>query len=240
MSARVHGVRGSRARALLVSNLAAVRGSPPGTMGVDSVDAVGGELQLDSWVTAHLVDGSSHRGVLHTVDPETGTVILLKPEGVSLAPHRGACCRANVALLWRAQPDPDVVRPLAIFNHAIASIEQHGDPPPTQRPKVSLEPLRVGIAEELDTASIAARREAICDMLRRHRVPFELSGPSSEELHVLSCLRVSPPYSARTCHCENEIVLGRFLSLLQQCSEESEAFTRLVDSAPAVGSVNPT
>ena len=148
-----------------------------------------------------------------------------------------------MALLWRAQPDPDVVRPLAIFNHAVASIEQHGDPPPTQRPKVSLEPLRVGIAEELDTASIAARREAICDMLRRHRVPFELSGPSSEELHVLSCLRVSPPYSARTCHCENEIVLGRFLSLLQQCSEESEAFTRLVDSAPAVGSVgsvNPT
>ena len=63
----------------------------PGTMGLDSVDAVGGELQLDSWVTSHLVDGSSHRGVLHTVDPETGTVILLKPEGVSLAPHCGAC-----------------------------------------------------------------------------------------------------------------------------------------------------
>ena len=151
-----------------------------------------------------------------------------------------ACCRANVALLWRAQPEPDVVRPLAIFAHALASIEQHGDPPATQPEAVSLEPLRVGIAEELDAASIAARREAICDMLRRHRVPFELSGPSSEELHVLSCLRVSPPYTARTCQCENEIVLGRFLSLLQQCSEESEAFTRLDDSAPAVGSVNPS
>ena len=50
--------------------------------------AVGGELYLDSWVTAHLLDGSSHRGVLHTVDPETGTVILLKPEGVSACePH---------------------------------------------------------------------------------------------------------------------------------------------------------
>ena len=70
---------------------------PPGTMGVDSVDAVGGELQLDSWVTAHLVDGSSHRGVLHTVDPETGTVILLKPEGVS-ALHR-TVVRAAV-LTW--------------------------------------------------------------------------------------------------------------------------------------------
>ena len=57
----------------------------------------GGELQLDSWVTAHLVDGSSHRGVLHTVDPETGTVILLKPEGVS-ALHR-TVVRAAV-LTW--------------------------------------------------------------------------------------------------------------------------------------------
>ena len=56
------------------------------------VDALGGELHLDSWVTAHLVDGSSHRGVLHTVDPETGTVILLKPEGVSACePNRDAC-----------------------------------------------------------------------------------------------------------------------------------------------------
>ena len=62
---------------------------PPLAMSVAGVDAVGGELHLDSWVTAHLVDGSSHRGVLHTVDPETGTVILLKPEGVSACePHR--------------------------------------------------------------------------------------------------------------------------------------------------------
>ena len=62
--------------------------------------AVGGELHLDSWVTAHLLDGSSHRGVLHTVDPETGTVILLKPEGVSACePHCDACAYAAV-LTW--------------------------------------------------------------------------------------------------------------------------------------------
>lgn len=130
------------------------------------------------------------------------------------------------------------MRPLAIFAHALASIEQHGDPPPTQPGAVSLEPLRVGIAEELDAASILARREAICDMLRQHRVPFELNGPGSEELHVLGCLRVAPPYSARTCQCENETVLGRFLSLLQQCSEESEALTKPDGQVPAVRSVN--
>ena len=60
---------------------------------VQCVDTLGGELHLDGWVTAHLVDGSAHRGVLHTVDPETGTVILLKPEGVSTCePYRRASC----------------------------------------------------------------------------------------------------------------------------------------------------
>lgn len=56
----------------------------------EGVEAVGGELRLDGWVTAHLIDGSAHHGLLHTVDPETGTVILLKPEGVSCRePHPG-------------------------------------------------------------------------------------------------------------------------------------------------------
>ena len=142
-----------------------------------------------------------------------------------------------MCLYWRAQPEPDVVRPLAIFAHALASIEQHGEPPLTQPGPVSLEPLRIGIAEEVDAASIAARREAICEMLRRHHVPFELSGPTSEELHVLGCLRIAPPYSAHTCQCENEVVLGRFLSLLQQCSEESEAFAT-PGSIAVVDSVN--
>lgn len=78
---------------LLRSHLA--RTPPPVSLQMSvaaGVDALGGELHLDSWVTAHLVDGSSHRGVLHTVDPETGTVILLKPEGVSACePNRDAC-----------------------------------------------------------------------------------------------------------------------------------------------------
>ena len=67
-------------------------------------------------------------------------------------------------------------------------------------------------SDSSDDAGVAGRREAICETLRRQRVPFELSG---QELHVLGCLRVAPPYSARTCHCENEIVLGRFLSVLE-------------------------
>ena len=79
----------------LITSLSSPYSSPPVSLQMSvaaGVDALGGELHLDSWVTAHLVDGSSHRGVLHTVDPETGTVILLKPEGVSACePNRDAC-----------------------------------------------------------------------------------------------------------------------------------------------------
>ena len=39
-------------------------------------------LALGGWVTARLTDGSTHRGVLHTVDPETGALVLLRPDEV--------------------------------------------------------------------------------------------------------------------------------------------------------------
>lgn len=58
----------------------------------------------------------------------------------------------------------------------------------------------------------AARREALLALLRSRHIP--VSELDHAELLVLNCLHVSPPYVARTCKCENEIVLGRFLALL--------------------------
>jgi small nuclear ribonucleoprotein (snRNP)-like protein len=34
------------------------------------------------WITATLEDGSTHVGVLHTVDPETGNMVLLRENHV--------------------------------------------------------------------------------------------------------------------------------------------------------------
>ena len=52
---------------------------------------LGGGLPLGGWVTAHLVDGSVLHGVLHTVDPEAGTVVLLRRDEVPPAsPHATA------------------------------------------------------------------------------------------------------------------------------------------------------
>ena len=168
------------------------------TNGAAPVLAQGGALPLNGWVTVHLIDGSAHSGVLHSIDPESGTVVLLRP-----TPGEGA----------------DVVAPLAVFAHALSSIESHGPPAEAEASDsagvASLEPLRSDLQSGLDAAGVAARREAVCALLRRQRVPFEPSAAGSDELVVLGCLRVTSPYDARSCHCENETVLGRFLALLE-------------------------
>ena len=37
---------------------------------------------VGEWITLQMKDGSRHRGVVHTVDPETGNVVLLRPNPV--------------------------------------------------------------------------------------------------------------------------------------------------------------
>jgi hypothetical protein len=130
-----------------------------------------------------------------------------------------------------------VVSPVVIFGHAIASLVQNG---------VAIEPLhavapgdslaarqwhrasvlqpgssalrredRAGAAEPTISAeSVAARRGALLALLASRRIPVSEASPS--ELVVLGCLRVAAPYVADTCTCENEIVLGRFCTLLAE------------------------
>ena len=158
----------------------------------------GGALTLGRWTRATLVDGTAHTGVLHSIDPEAGTLLLLRPGD-------GA----------------DLVAPLAVFSHALASLEQRGPPAPID---ATLEPVRLaatdGAAAALDAAGVETRCEALRALLRANRLPFEQDG---EALSVLGCLRITPPYVARTCTCENETVLGRFLPLLDQLQSGQQA-----------------
>lgn len=170
----------------------------------------GGALALGRWTKAVLVDGTTHTGVLHSVDPEAGTMLLMRPGD-------GA----------------DRVAPLAVFSHALASLEQSGPPVPMD---ATVEPVRLvsteGAAAALDAAGVAARRDALRALLRSNRLPFEQDG---EALSVLGCLRIAPPYVARTCMCENETVLGRFLPLLDQLDVPDHA----PDPAPSRASAMP-
>lgn len=158
------------------------------------------------------MDGSGHRGVARAIDPETGSIVLLKCSTSALSsPEVG-----------------ETVYPILISGHALESIQRHcgaaraegaanGSPAAqAARPQVLL-PVRLeSTVEILDDALCARRCEAICTLLERQCVPFTIEHAADGGAHivVLGCLRAWPPYSEHTCRCENEMVLNRFQQLL--------------------------
>ena len=170
---------------------------------------LGADVPLGSWAKATLRDRSVHFGVVHTVDPEAGTVVLLVPDG-------GRNADTNGDADGDAAAPSTAVRPLVVFGHALSSLEPLGAPAP------ALE-LRRAVAEAAppDAAALARRHDALCALLRRRHLPFESRGG---EIAVLGgVLRVAPPYTERSCTCENETVLGRFFALLEALDAEGAA-----------------
>ena len=168
---------------------------------------LGADVPLGSWAKATLRDRSVHFGVVHTVDPEAGTVVLLVPT------DGGADTNGDAAAPSTA------VRPLVVFGHALSSLEPLGAPA-AGAPALEL---RRAVAEAAppDAAALARRHDALCALLRRRRLPFESRGG---EIAVLGgVLRVAPPYTERSCTCENETVLGRFFALLEALDAEGAA-----------------
>lgn len=145
------------------------------------------DLAADEWAVVRLRDGTTHRGVVHTVDPESGNVVLLRPV---------------------AGGDRSAVSPIVLFAGGIASVvQQRGTAGSTE----SL--ARVDAkAASYDEATTAARLAELRDRLRQRLLPFE--DVAGGGLLVVGCLRVAPPYTVASCRCENEIVLDRFLELL--------------------------
>ena len=160
------------------------------------------------WAVIRLVDGSAHRGVLYAMDPESGHVVLLRP----IESQNGAC---NAA-------------PIVLFGHAIASISQGGGGASNGAGAAQLERILVrddpesinvdGTPANLDTED---RRAAVRAMLLTQRAPFEEQ--TDGVFVVLGCLHIAPPYTRRACRCENEIVLDRFLELLEDALPTSRA-----------------
>mmetsp|Transcript_7192 Transcript_7192/g.22612 ORF Transcript_7192/g.22612 Transcript_7192/m.22612 type:complete len:109 (-) Transcript_7192:122-448(-) len=105
---------------------------------------------------------------------------------------------------------------MVLLHDAIAEVSSHGTPrsPPDCGRPPALAPASRQSDSTATPAEIEGRRDAICEALRRQRIPFQLQGCGGEDLLVLGCLRCVPPYNARAVSCENEIVLSRFTELL--------------------------
>ncbi|KAL1529532.1 hypothetical protein AB1Y20_000477 [Prymnesium parvum] len=161
---------------------------------------------MAAWTRVQLADGRVEAGVLHTVDPETGNAVLLRPTA-----------RGN-----------RIVSPVVLFGHAIASVVQDGieldplDASPSRRwlhARVSSSAFlrterHLSDDREWTPEAISLRRAALLELLHERRIPVSQEHPS--ELLVLGCVRIRAPYVIGSCACENEIVLGRFAAILAE------------------------
>ena len=140
------------------------------------------------WAVIRLNDGSTYRGIVYAVDPESGHVVMLET----------------------GQGDADV-RPVVLFSASIASVSQHDTEEALAADVQLVHSSGLAQVEPETRAAVHTRQRALRAVLLSERVPFEET--TDGEFVVLGCLRCAAPFTRSTIHCENEIVLDRFLSL---------------------------
>ena len=156
------------------------------------------------WALVRLVDGSSQRGLIYTVDPESQHLVLLQPSA-------------------DAMDGETSFRACVIPAHAVTAIMQDAAPAPC-----SVDALRRTHdggprASEMSETRVEQRRADLCVLLRAQRAPFE-ERPDGE-LIVFGCVHIRPPYTARACRCDNEMVLDRFLDMLRTSPSHVETMS---------------
>ena len=163
------------------------------------------ELQRGQWTVARMMDGSVHRGVLYTVDPESGHMVLLKP-----VPSEDG------------KMQPNIVTPFVLFAASLDYVAQDSDDGTRNAHELFSNAKLVHIGNgdadageiSFDDSTIETRRQALMALLSSQRAPF-VEQPGGELL-ILGCLRIIPPYTPSSCICENEIVLDRVLEIIAQ------------------------
>ena len=180
---------------------------------------------VGAWAAVRLVDGSYRRGVVYTIDPEKGHVVLLQTaDGTKSNGGNGA-----------SSADDCAVTPLVLPSSSIESFVQEEAAECLLGPGVTLQRVDVKSApassqaiaaspvasksltsdlfedepEDDEDAACERRRAAICALLTEQQVPFAIEQPGGT-LTVLDCLHIGSPFTASSCRCENALILERF------------------------------
>ena len=150
--------------------------------------------RIGEWAKVQLEDGTVHQGIVHTVDPESGHVVLLRP----------------------VDGQPLYASPLVLFGSAITSVAQASRAQSTVWTGMLIKPSSAD--SMLDAQTVERRRLAVRATLQHEFVPFEEL--ENGQFCVLGCLNAAPPYTRRSCRCENEIVLERVAELLERAAKQ--------------------
>jgi len=136
-------------------------------------------------------DGCRHTGSVYTVDPVSESVVL------ATVPEDNSKKELDLKL---------------ILGHAIRSMT----PIAEQGPVLKLDNLfKPQNQSNLSGADLKQHQERLRSWLLKNRLPVSVCKEDSSVLIVADILRVQAPYTAESCQCTNEIVLGRIQGLIK-------------------------
>ncbi|XP_069788056.1 gem-associated protein 6 [Narcine bancroftii] len=138
---------------------------------------------------------NTYQGWVFTVDPVTGSIVLV-----------------NFI-------DAGKVSVVTVMGHAIQAVEliNEGESNITEKLSALFMPAatRTYSNEELEQ-----RKSRLKSWLEKNRIPVSEQGDQNKMLCVAGVLTVSPPYNLEDCNSSNEIILSRVQSLIS-CNPES-------------------
>jgi len=149
---------------------------------------------VSNWVECTLSTGETLRGILYSVDPEQGHLLLLNNTRVE-----GTWC------------------PMLLFNNHVVDVQVLADQPEC---KLDLEcnDIAIVMGEKLATQTNnkgetdVARKQELKHFLESNHLPVEEQGDC---ITVLGCVKILPPYTPAHCQSTNTIALGKIQSLLE-------------------------
>jgi len=150
---------------------------------------------IGSVVEIRTYDGAIHIGTVYTVDPVSESVVLASDT-----------------------TEEDKLELKLILGHAIRSMSQAKDSSVSQ---LGLENLFIPKEQKgLSEQDLKKLQERLRSWLLKNRLPVLIDREEPEVLVVADILRIQPPYSADSCQCTNEIVLGRIQGLIKNMPVE--------------------
>ncbi|XP_043920958.1 gem-associated protein 6 [Protopterus annectens] len=132
---------------------------------------------------------SCHQGWVFTIDPVSGTIVLVQ---------------------FLEDRQPSVV---AVMGHAVQKVEvlREGDNSMSEKLTALLMPERQAYSQK----QLEQKKQTLKDWLLKNRIPVTEQGRNKEVLCVAGVLTVAPPYRSEDCSSSNQIILSRIQSLIQ-------------------------
>lgn len=138
-------------------------------------------------------DGTVKTGWIYTVDPVTGSIVLI--QNSENGTH--SSCHLNI-----------------ICGHAVKQVELLEETL-TEKEITTIESLLDGVKQSsYSQFELNTRKVELKEWLERNRIPVQEFGAEGEILSIMGVLYVDPPYNADCCRSNNEIILDRIQKLI--------------------------